>query len=74
MGEPIEKLKHAVIGSRHLRPDQKSVLHSDYAPQVRQLKTQGVSLENEIDAGDSGPASFTVVDPDGNSILFDQPV
>ena len=40
----------------------------------RQLKTQGVSLESEIDAGETGPASFTVEDPDGNSILFDQHV
>jgi len=35
------------------------------------LKQQGVSLIQEADAGE-GPAHITLVDPDGNPILFDQ--
>ena len=38
----------------------------------RALKAQGVPLESEADEGTEGPASFIVVDPDGNPILFDQ--
>jgi catechol 2,3-dioxygenase-like lactoylglutathione lyase family enzyme len=37
-----------------------------------QLKTKGISLENEIDGKTSGPAFFMISDPDGNKILFDQ--
>ncbi len=40
----------------------------------RQLKAQGVQLQTEADEGTTGPASFVVVDPDGNSILVDQHV
>jgi catechol 2,3-dioxygenase-like lactoylglutathione lyase family enzyme len=40
----------------------------------RRLKAQGVKLATEADEGAKGPASFTVVDPDGNLILFDQHV
>lgn len=38
------------------------------------LKRDGVEIPNEIDENSSGPASIMVVDPDGNSILFDQHV
>ena len=38
----------------------------------RQLKASGVSLATEADEGTTGPASFMVTDPDGNTILFDQ--
>ncbi len=38
----------------------------------RHLKAQGVAFESEADAATTGPASFVVVDPDGNPILFDQ--
>ncbi len=38
----------------------------------RRLKEQGVALVNEADESTTGPASFVVVDPDGNPILFDQ--
>lgn len=37
-----------------------------------QLKEQGVKIENEADETTEGPASFIVLDPDGNPILFDQ--
>jgi lactoylglutathione lyase len=40
----------------------------------RQLKEQGVEFTSEADESTTGPASFTVVDPDGNPILFDQHV
>jgi catechol 2,3-dioxygenase-like lactoylglutathione lyase family enzyme len=40
----------------------------------RRLKAQGVPLVSEADEGTTGPASFLVVDPDGNPILFDQHV
>ena len=39
----------------------------------RQLKAQGVELQ-QADESTTGPASFIAVDPDGNSILFDQHV
>lgn len=40
----------------------------------RQLKAQGVELLQEADESTTGPASFVVVDPDGNPILVDQHV
>ena len=40
----------------------------------RKLKTKGVKIETEADEETSGPASFVVVDPDGNPILVDQHV
>ncbi|NJN20205.1 MAG: VOC family protein [Leptolyngbya sp. RL_3_1] len=38
------------------------------------LKAQGVDMADESVNSDRGPASFTVVDPDGNAILIDQHV
>jgi catechol 2,3-dioxygenase-like lactoylglutathione lyase family enzyme len=38
----------------------------------QQLKNKGLSLTSEADDSSSGPASFTLEDPDGNPILFDQ--
>ncbi len=40
----------------------------------QKLKNKGIKLENEVAKNTSGPASFTVIDPDGNSILIDQHV
>ncbi|NNE33971.1 MAG: VOC family protein [Rhodothermales bacterium] len=40
----------------------------------RHLKSQGVEFQSEADESSSGPASFVVVDPDGNTILVDQHV
>jgi lactoylglutathione lyase len=40
----------------------------------RQLKDKGVELVSEADEETTGPASFMVVDPDGNTILVDQHV
>ncbi len=38
------------------------------------LKAKGVTIINETDEQGSGPGSFVVVDPDGNTILVDQHV
>jgi catechol 2,3-dioxygenase-like lactoylglutathione lyase family enzyme len=38
----------------------------------RSLKKDGVKLESEADENTKGPASFVVIDPDGNPILIDQ--
>ena len=40
----------------------------------RQLKVNGIKIETEADENTSGPASFIVIDPDGNPILVDQHV
>ncbi len=40
----------------------------------RQLKAQGLVLLSEADEASSGPASFVVIDPDGNPVLVDQHV
>ena len=36
------------------------------------LKEQGIKMLTEADEATTGPASFMVVDPDGNPILVDQ--
>jgi len=38
------------------------------------LKANDISLTTEADETTSGPASFTLTDPDGNAILIDQHV
>jgi len=38
----------------------------------RELKAQGLPIANEADESTTGPASFIVIDPDGNPILIDQ--
>jgi predicted lactoylglutathione lyase len=40
----------------------------------RQLKAQGVAFATEADESTTGPASFIVMDPDGNPVLVDQHV
>lgn len=40
----------------------------------RQLKAQGVQFAQEADETTTGPASFVITDPDGNTILLDQHV
>ena len=40
----------------------------------RQLKVRGVDMISEADESTTGPASFMIVDPDGNTILVDQHV
>ena len=38
----------------------------------RQLKAQDLQLSTEANESTTGPASFVVIDPDGNPILVDQ--
>lgn len=40
----------------------------------RQLKAAGVKLISEADDSSTGPASVTLLDPDGNPVLLDQHV
>ena len=40
----------------------------------RRLRAAGIEPATSADESTTGPASFVVVDPDGNSILFDQHV
>jgi lactoylglutathione lyase len=40
----------------------------------RELKAQGIKFENEADESTTGPASFLIIDPDGNPVLIDQHV
>lgn len=40
----------------------------------RRLKASGLTLTTEADEATKGPASFSLIDPDGNPILFDQHV
>ena len=54
--------------------DQKLDAFADIRELQRQLKAQGVELASEADETTVGPASFMVIDPDGNPILVDQHV
>ncbi len=38
----------------------------------QKLKSKGLKLQTEADERSSGPASFVLLDPDGNTILIDQ--
>jgi len=40
----------------------------------RRLKDRGVQMISEADESSTGPASFMIADPDGNTILVDQHV
>ena len=48
--------------------------YTDVREIQRRLKARGVGPAVEADEETTGPASFVVVDPDGNQILFDQHV
>jgi len=48
--------------------------YTDIRELQRRLKEQGTELLSEADESTSGPASFMIVDPDGNPILVDQHV
>ncbi len=56
------------------RNAQKLESFTDIRELQRQLKEQGVAFQTEADESTTGPASFVVVDPDGNPILLDQHV
>ncbi|WKV14044.1 VOC family protein [Marivirga harenae] len=38
----------------------------------KELKSKGIQFAQETDGSKSGPASFVITDPDGNTILVDQ--
>lgn len=40
----------------------------------RQLKAKGIEFQSKADESTTGPASFVLLDPDGNPILIDQHV
>lgn len=48
--------------------------YTDVRELQKTLKEKGLELISEADEDSSGPASFTLIDPDGNPILFDQHV
>ncbi|MBC2846041.1 VOC family protein [Winogradskyella flava] len=53
--------------------DANTLEHYDDVRDIQKhLKSKDVAFASEIDAPDSGPASFVVLDPDGNAILIDQ--
>jgi lactoylglutathione lyase len=47
---------------------------TDVREHQRRLKSKGLELASEADERSTGPASFVVVDPDGNPVLIDQHV
>jgi hypothetical protein len=47
---------------------------TDVREHQRRLKSEGLKLTNEADESSTGPASFMMVDPDGNPVLIDQHV
>lgn len=53
---------------------QKLGTFTDVRELQKRLKARGVELMSEADESTTGPASFMLIDPDGNPILFDQHV
>ena len=47
---------------------------SDVREIQRRLKENGLALTTEADEATTGPASLTLIDPDGNPVLIDQHV
>jgi catechol 2,3-dioxygenase-like lactoylglutathione lyase family enzyme len=47
---------------------------TDVREHQRRLKSKGLKLTTEADESSAGPASFMVIDPDGNPVLIDQHV
>jgi catechol 2,3-dioxygenase-like lactoylglutathione lyase family enzyme len=47
---------------------------TDVREHQRRLKSRGLAPASEADEQGTGPASFMLVDPDGNPVLFDQHV
>lgn len=46
--------------------------YTDVRELQKALKAQGIEIHDEADEKTTGPASFVVIDPDGNPILIDQ--
>ena len=47
---------------------------TDVRELLEKLKSQGIEIAQESITGETGPSSFAVIDPDGNSVLIDQHV
>jgi catechol 2,3-dioxygenase-like lactoylglutathione lyase family enzyme len=47
---------------------------TDVRELLKELEVQGVNIVQKSINGESGPSSFAIKDPDGNSILIDQHV
>jgi predicted enzyme related to lactoylglutathione lyase len=56
------------------RNAQKLESFTDVRELQSQLKEQGIEIMEETDESTTGPASFMLIDPDGNPILVDQHV
>ncbi|TLF45312.1 VOC family protein [Maribacter aurantiacus] len=48
--------------------------YTDIRDIQKQLEGKGLNLVRKVEEGTSGPASVTLLDPDGNPILIDQHV
>ncbi|MDC6403827.1 MULTISPECIES: VOC family protein [Maribacter] len=48
--------------------------YTDIRDIQKQLEGKGLNLVRKVEEGTSGPASITLLDPDGNPILIDQHV
>lgn len=48
--------------------------YTDVRELLKEFEAQGVNIIQKSISGESGPSSFSVKDPDGNSILIDQHV
>ncbi len=48
--------------------------YTDVRVLQKRFEEQGLEIINPADESTSGPASFVLTDPDGNTILFDQHV
>ena len=47
---------------------------TDVRELYKNVTALGIEIAHESIKGESGPSSFAIVDPDGNSIMFDQHV
>lgn len=48
--------------------------YTDVRELLKDFEAQGVNIIQKSISGESGPSSFSIKDPDGNSILIDQHV
>lgn len=48
--------------------------YTDVRKWRQHCESEGIEIAQDSVEGDSGPASFAVIDPDGNPVLFDQHV
>ncbi len=47
---------------------------TDIRDMQKSLKSKGIAFQSEADESGTGPGSFVIADPDGNTILVDQHV